>query len=409
MKARYQYRVYPHPGQQTKLARLFGCCRVVWNDALALCKQTEKLPKNSALQKRCITEAKQRLERAWLADVSNIPLQQSVADLGVAFSNFFSSLKGKRKGKRVNPPRFKKRTGNQSARFTRGGFSLKGSKVYLAKIGKLPIEWSRPLPSTPSSVTVIKDTSGRYFVSFVCEVEPQTLEGGAKSVGVDLGVTTFATLSTGEKIDAPKPLKKRLKRLRKLQRNLSRKVKGSRRRERARKRVAKLHARIRDTRTDFLHKLTTRLIRENQAVMVEDLNVSGMVKNRKLSRAISDLGWRRFRTLLEGKGIRYGRVVGVVNRWEPTSQICSCCGERGGKLDLSIREWQCLRCGATHDRDINAAINIASRRASANKVAGGQSETLNGRGGRHKTGLPAASGEASTCRDGQQEQLLLFS
>lgn len=400
MKARYQYRVYPHPGQQTKLAQLFGCCRVVWNDALAICKKSEKLPKNSALQKQCITEAKQLLERAWLKDVSNIPLQQSVAALGVAFSNFFASLKGKRKGKRVNPPRFKKRTGKQSARFTRGGFSLKGSQVYLSKIGRLPIEWSRPLPSTPSSVTIIKDPSGRYFASFVCEVEPEALKGGAESVGVDLGITTFATLSTGEKIDAPKLLKRRRTRLRKLQRNLSRKVKGSKRRERTRKRVAKLHAKIRDTRTDFLHKLSTRLIRENQAVMVEDLNVSGMVRNRKLSRAISDLGWQQFRTLLEGKGIRYGRVVKVIDRWEPTSQICSCCGERGGKLDLSIREWQCLWCGATHDRDINAAKNI--------QVAGGHSETQNGRGGRHKTGLPAASGEASTCRDGQQLQLLLF-
>ena len=365
MKARYQYRIYPHPGQQTKLAQLFGCCRVVWNDALAICKKAEKLPKNSALQKQCITEAKQLLERAWLKDVSNIPLQQSVADLGVAFSNFFASLKGKRKGKRANPPRFKKRMGNQSARFTREGFSLKGSKVYLAKIGRLPIEWSRTLPSIPSSVTIIKDASGRYFASFVCEVEEQPLSGGAKSVGVDLGITTFATLSTGEKVAAPKPLKRRLNRLRKLQRNLARKVKGSKRRERARRRVAKLHAKIRDTRTDFLHKLSTRLIRENQAVMVEDLNVSGMIRNRKLSRAISDLGWRQFRTLLEGKGIRYGRVVGVVNRWEPTSQTCSCCEERGGKLDLSIREWQCIWCGATHDRDINAAINI--------KVAGGQS------------------------------------
>jgi putative transposase len=400
MKARYNYRLYPHPGQQAKLARLFGCCRVVWNDALVLCRQLERVPRTSELQKECITKAKKRLERAWLSDVAAAPLQQSVADLGVAFSSFFASLSGKRKGGRVHPPQLKKRASRQSARFTREAFSIKGSKVYLARIGRIPIVWSRPLPSPPSSVTVIKDASGRYFASFVCEVQSETLKGGDKSVGVDLGITTFATLSTGEKIAAPKPLKKRLKRLRKLQRNLSRKEKGSRRRERARKRVAKLYAKIKDIRTDFLHKISTRLIRENQAVMLEDLGVSGMVRNRKLSRAISDLGWRQFRTLLEGKGIRYGRVVAVLNRWEPTSQTCSCCGERGGKLVLSIREWQCLWCGVTHDRDVNAAINI--------KVAGGQSETLTGLGGRRKTGLPAASDEESTHWDGEPLQLLLF-
>jgi putative transposase len=404
MKARFNYRLYPHPGQAHSLARAFGCARVVWNDALAYCQQTReqrgKTPSGYDLKKIVVTQGKQDPSRAWLAEVSSVVLNESVLDLGVAFKNFFASISGKRKGKRVSPPRFKKRRGRQSIRLTRAGFSIRGNKVYIAKVGRIPVVWSRPLPSAPSSVTVIKDASGRYFASFVCEVEPEILEGGAESVGVDLGITTFATLSTGEKIVAPKPLKKRLKRLRKLQRNLARKVKGSRRRERARRRVAKLHAKIRDTRTDFLHKLSTRLIRESQGVMVEDLNVSGMVKNRKLSRAISDLGWRQFRTLLEGKGIRYGRTVGVVNRWEPTSQICSCCGERGGKLDLSIREWQCLWCGATHDRDINAAKNI--------QVAGGQSKTLNGRGGTHKSGLPAASGEASTCRDGQQLQLLLF-
>jgi len=269
------------------------------------------------------------------------------------------------------------------------GFRLESDRVYLAKIGKIDIVWSRALPSAPSSVTVIKDAAGRYFLSFVVEIQAEKLALNGQAVGIDLGISTFATLSTGEKIDAPKPLKKRLKRLRKAQRNLSRKQKVSKRRERARKRVGKIHARIKDTRTDFLHKTSTRIVRENQAIVLEDLNTSGMVENRKMSRAISDLGWRSFRDMLSAKSDKYARDFRLISRWEPTSQRCSCCGNIGGKKALNVREWECLFCGTFHDRDVNAAINI--------KVAGGQSDTKNGRGGKRKTSAKeAASREAST-------------
>jgi putative transposase len=399
MKLRYRYRLCPNTKQAQLLSKLFGCTRVVWNDALAFCQQAwrdgVKYPGSSELMKQFITQAKINPLRYWLGEVSNIPLQQSIRDLDVAFRNFWNSIKGKRKGAKVKPPQFKKRRSRQSARFTGGGFSIKGEKVYLAKIGKIKTIWSRPLPAAPTSATVIKDAAGRYFISFVCEVAVSRLPASPNAVGVDLGIKTFATLSTGEKIDAPKPLKAALKKLKRLQQSLSRKVKGSNRRELARVKVARLHARIADTRNDFLHKLSTRLIRENQAISLEDLNVSGMVKNRKLSRAISDLGWRAFRTMLEAKGEMYGREVHIVNRWEPTSQTCSCCGERGGKLDLNVRRWECLFCGANHDRDINAAINI--------EVAGGHSETQNGRGGRRKP-KPSlvATCEASTHQFGEQ-------
>lgn len=257
------------------------------------------------------------------------------------------------------------------------------------------------MPSNPSSVTVVKDASGRYFLSFVVEINPIPLPNNSESVGLDLGITDFATFSNGKKVKAPKPLKKRLKRLRKLQRNLSRKQNGSKRREVAKKKVAKLHIKIKDTRTDFLHQLSTKIIRENQTIVLEDLNVSGMVKNRKLSRAISDLGWRSFRTMIDAKSIMYGRNFRVIDRWEPTSQRCSCCGEIGGKKSLNVREWSCLFCEAVHDRDINASKNIL------NIVAGGQSETQNGRGGRYKTTLKvAASNEASTRQE--VKQLSLF-
>jgi putative transposase len=352
MKARYQFRFYPTDQQIRDLSRLFGCVRVVWNDALAACKGSEKLPSYNQLSS-LLTQSKQTEERVWLTEVSAVPLQQSVRNLNVAYQNFFNSVNGKRKGKKINPPRFKSRKSKQSATFTNVGFSIKGEKVYLAKIGYLDVMWSRPLPSEPSSVTVIKDAAGRYFLSFVVEINPEKLPDNGKSVGIDLGITDFATLDNGEKIKSPKPLKKRFKKLRKAQRNLSRKQKGSKRREKARLKVAKLHAKIKDIRTDFLHKVSTRLIRENQTIVLEDLNTSGMLKNRKLSRAISDLGWRSFRDMLKAKSERYGRDFRVISRWEPTTQKCSCCGQIGGKKELSVREWTCLFCGETHDRDGN--------------------------------------------------------
>jgi putative transposase len=392
MKVRYQYRCYPTESQKHALAKLFGCVRVVWNDTLAYCqdlyRQGEKKPKYTELSKR-LTQVKKTEEKAWLTDVSSIPLQQSLRDLETAYSNFFASCKGERKGKKVKPPRFKKRKSKQSARFTDNGFTVNQYDVTLAKIGDLKVVWSRPLPSKPSSVTVIQDAAGRYFLSFVVEIQSEKLPDKNSSVGLDLGIATFATLSTGEKIHAPKPLKKRLKRLRKAQRNLSQKQKGSKRRERARKRVAKIHAKIKDTRTDFLHKTSTRIVRENQTIILEDLNTSGMMKNRKLSRAIADLGWRSFRDMLAAKSEKYGRDFRVISRWEPTSQRCSCCGEVGGKKALNIREWECLFCGTFHDRDVNAAINI--------KVAGGHSETKNGRGEKVRLSAKKAHlAEAST-------------
>ncbi|MBD2609133.1 transposase [Scytonema hofmannii FACHB-248] len=357
MKARYQYRFYPTDQQRQLLSQLFGCVRVVWNDALAICKQSEKLPSNNDLQKLVITQAKKTLERSWLSDVSNIPLQQSVADLGVAYKNFFDSLKGKRKGKKVGTPKFKKKTNQQSARFRIGGFSIKGNEVYLAKIGNVKPIWSRVLPSAPSSVTVIKDCANRYFLSFVVEIEPVYIDAKNQSIGIDLGMKTFAVMSNGEK--AVSPSYSRLDRnVRKLQKKLARQSKDSKRRSITRIKIAKLHNRIADTRKDFLHKLSLHIVSENQVIVLEDLNVSGLVKNRKLARAISLQGWRDFRTLCEGKSEKFNRDFHVISRWEPTSQVCSECGYKWGKLDLKVRLVQCLNCGTEHDRDENAAKNI---------------------------------------------------
>ncbi|WP_250122205.1 transposase [Chroococcidiopsis sp. CCMEE 29] len=400
MKARYRYRIYPKPQQIQELAKAFGCARVVWNDALALYdaafKAGETRPKD--VDKIVITQAKKTPERAWLSEVSNIVLQQSYRDLSQAWSNYFNSCKGKRKGAKVRKPRFKKKQARQAIRFRTGGFSVHSCSVKLAKIGHIPMVVSRPLPSEPSSVTMIKDAAGRYFASFVVEAVPQPVAKVEAAVGIDLGLNHFAILSTGEKIENPRCHKKLLKRIKLANRKLSRCQKDSNRRKVAKLKLAKLYCFSKDSRTDFLHKLTTRLVRENQALAIEDLNVSGMVKNRKLSRAISDAGWYSFRSLLTAKCDRDGRHVAIINRWEATSQKCSVCGFHGGKKELHVRSWECLSCGTIHDRDTNAANNI--------KVAAGLAETQNGCGSECKTTSVAVRVEPSTTL--KSVQLSLF-
>ncbi|NEO63696.1 MAG: IS200/IS605 family element transposase accessory protein TnpB [Moorea sp. SIO4G2] len=357
MKARYKYRFYPTDQQKQDLAKLFGCVRVVWNDALAICKGSQKVPKSGDLQKLVITQAKKTEDRRWLSEVSVVPLQQSVADLGVAFKNFFDSCNGKRKGRKVNSPRFKKRTNRQSARLTRRGFSIQGDGVYLAKIGVVKPIWSRELPSNPSSVTIIKDCANNYFLSFVVDIEPVRVRADNQSIGIDLGIKTFAVMSDGTQAKSP-DYSKLDRKLRKVQRKLAKQPKGSNRKEQTRVKIAKLNNKIANKRKDFLHKLSTKIVSENQVIVLEDLNVSGMVKNRKLARAISQQGWAEFRTLCEAKSNKYGRNFQVINRWEPTSQICSDCGFKWDKLDLSVRSILCVNCGIEQDRDENAARNI---------------------------------------------------
>ena len=315
--------------------------------------------------------AKKTDVRKWLADVSSVPLQQSLRHLDAAYKNFFNSRNGNRLGGKVGVPKFKKKTENQSAEFTKAGFRVKNGEVYLAKIGNICPIWSRVLPNEHSSVTVIKDCAGRYFLSFVVEVEPINTDAKNQSIGIDLGIKTFAVMSNGEKVESPN-YSKIDRKIRKLQRKLARQQKGSKRmrdcgrnysprnsrRNVTRIRIAKLHNQITDTRKDFLHKLSSRVVLENQIVVLEDLNVSGMVKNRRLARAISLQGWREFRNLCEAKSDKLGRTFQAINRWEPTSQVCSDCGYRWGKLDLTIREILCINCNSRHCRDENASRNI---------------------------------------------------
>ncbi|MGW2564610.1 RNA-guided endonuclease InsQ/TnpB family protein [Streptomyces sp. NPDC001514] len=377
MHLRYSFRIEPTPGQRVALARTFGCARVVYNDALAVRKAAWKADRSKvptgALARRVITEAKQTSERAWLGEVSVDALQSSLRDLDAAYRNFFDSVSGKRGGRRMGLPVFKRKSDNrQSVRFSKNGFRLRDNgRLNLAKIGDVRVRWSRPLPSAPSSVTVIKDSSGRYFASFVVAVDPKPLEPVTAEVGIDLGLTHYAVASDGKVIDNPRFLRRAERRLRKAQQVLSRKVKGSANRAKARIRVARAHTKVADARRDWAHQQTSRLVRENQAVYLEDLAVSGLARTR-LAKSVHDAAWGMFRRLLEEKAARAGRHVGVVSRWLPSSQTCSVCWVVDGNKPLHVRTWRCGGCGTEHDRDLNASRVI---------LAAGQAERLNAPGG----------------------------
>lgn len=362
MQLRYQFRLNPTPGQQAALARAFGCARVVFNDALVARQtafETGAPYVTDATLSKSLTAAKKIPERAWLAEVSSVVLQQALADLNTAYRNFFQSVTGKRKGVRVAPPRFRSRKDNrQSIRFTRNArFGVTaGAKLRLPKIGDVAVRWSRDLPSEPSSVTIIRDAAGRYFASFVVEVHSEPLPQADSEVGIDLGLTTFAVLSDGKTVTSPRFLRNAERKLRKAQKALSRKQKDSSNRAKARLGVAKAHAKVGDTRRDWAHKQSTTVIRDNQAVYVEDLCVTGLARTR-LAKSVHDAGWGMFTRMLEEKAARYGRTFARIDRWFPSTRLCSTCGVVGERKPLHLREWTC-ECGAVHDRDFNAAKNI---------------------------------------------------
>jgi putative transposase len=348
----YKFRIYPTPEQETVLRKTIGCCRFVYNWALAIKREAWVMQKKNISHdniSKLLTSLKKLPDNEWLNDVSSVSLQQSVRNLDAAFNNFFK--------KRSQYPVFKIRKNGGSARFIQNAIKVEGEKFFLAKI-KDPIKviWHRKLPSAPNQCSVSLNAAGQWFASFLCEEEITHLPPSPNRVGIDMGIENFATLSDGRKFQSPKSVRKLRKKMARLQRLHSRKVKGSKNREKARLKVARLHQRIADTRKDFLHKLSAQLVRENQAIALEDLAVSNMVKNRKLSRVISEQGWRDFRTMLEYKCEWYGRELLVVDRFFPSSKTCSCCGAKA-ELTLKDRVWSCA-CGATHDRDVNAAKNI---------------------------------------------------
>jgi putative transposase len=356
VKRAFKYRFYPSPGQAAELQRTFGCVRLVYNRALearSAAWRDEQRRVSYSESSALLTKWKRDPELAFLNEVSSVPLQQCLRHLQSAFVAFWS--------KRARYPKFKSRKrGKHSAEYTRSAFRWRDGQLTLAKmVEPLRIVWSRPLPpgAEPSTVTVSCDPAGRWFCSILVETEVEPLPPTDRAVGLDAGITSLVTLSTGEKIPNPRHERRDRARLAREQRRLARKQKGSNNRARQRRKVARVYARIVDRRRDVLHQLSTRLVRENQAVVIEDLSVRNMVRNRRLARAISDAAWSQLRAMLAYKCQWYGRELVVIDRWFPSSKVCSACGALQDAMPLDVRGWMC-RCGAFHDRDINAARTI---------------------------------------------------
>jgi putative transposase len=355
-KRAYKYRIYPTEEQKQIFARTFGCARFVYNWALRLrsdayYQQQKRIGYHETSAR--LTDLKKQPEYSWLNEVSSVPLQQALRHLDKAYKNFFEG--------RAEYPKFKSRHGEQAAEYTTSAFKWDGTHLTLAKMDTpLDIVWSRPLPKgcKPTTVTVTKDTANRYFVSILVEEDIKPLPVVNKQVGLDLGLKSMVITSSGEHVGNPKYFAKDEKKLAKAQRRLAKKKKGSKNRNKVRLKVARLHAKIADRRRDYQHKLSTRMIRENQVVCIESLSVKNMVKNRCLAKAISDVGWGEFVRQLEYKSQWYGRTLIKIDKFYPSSKRCHHCGHVLDSLDLDTRFWMCPQCKTFHDRDINAAKNV---------------------------------------------------
>ncbi len=355
-KKAYTYRFYPTDEQKQLLARTFGCCRYVYNWALrertdAYYKRGERLYYEDTAQRLVLL--KKQEETSWLDEVSSVPLQQALRNLDRAFRHFFEG--------RAHYPTFKKKRHQQSATYASNAFSWDGKSLTLAKMDEpLAIVWHRPLPDgcKPSSVTITKDEAERSFVSILLEEDIKAWEVTPKMVGLDLGLKSMVITSDGQTHGNPKFFAKDEKKLAKAQRQLAKKKKGSKNRAKARLKVARLPKKIADRRRDYQHKLSTKIIRENQVVCIESLQVKNMVKNHSLAKAISDVGWSEFVRQLEYKAEWYGRTLVKIDKWYPSSKRCFDCGHILDSLTLDVRAWTCPQCGVHHDRDINAAKNI---------------------------------------------------
>jgi putative transposase len=356
MQKAYRYRFYPTTEQESLLRRTMGCARLVYNKALAARTDAwyERQERVDYVQtSSMLTGWKKQEDLDFLNEVSSVPLQQGLRNLQKAFANFWAG--------RAKYPNFKKKHHGGSAEFTKSAFRWKDGQVFLAKCTEaLPIRWSRQIPQgcIPSTIAVKLDASGRWFASLLVDTNIAQLPQNEQKIGLDVGITSLIATSNGDKIANPKHFKRLRQKLKRVQKALARKQKGSNNRYKARLQVAKVHAQITDARKDFLHKLTTQLVRENQTIVVEDLAIKNMVKNHKLALSISDASWGELIRQLAYKCEWYGRELIKIDRWFPSSKRCGNCGHVVDKLPLKIREWECPQCGVHHDRDLNASNNI---------------------------------------------------
>jgi putative transposase len=383
MRTAYKVRAYPDAEQAAMLRRTFGCVRLVWNKTLAVRQERYTTEKRSTPYKEtdaALAAWKQTEELSFLGEVSSVPLQQVLRHQHTAFQSFFNKV--------GRYPRFKNRNGRQSAHYTRSAFRIKTDGLWLAKtVAPLKVAWSWPdidmNSIDPTMVIVSREPDGRWFVSFaVDQPDPTPLPPTGETVGVDVGLKDFAAMSTGEKIANPKHLAKRERNLARYQRRMARCQKGSNNRAKAKQKVARAHSKVRTARKDFLHKTSTELVRKYDRIGIEDLAVKNMVRNRSLAKAISDVGWAEFRSMLEYKAQRMGREVVATNRWYPSSKTCNACGHLLATISLGTRHWTCPGCGTRHDRDINAAKNIDTAAGLAVAASGGTVRPVQATAGR---------------------------
>lgn len=362
----YVFRIYPTYSQAKQINKTIGCARFVYNYFLDKRIEVYRDAGTSLSYTKCsalLTQLKQDKDYVWLQEIDKFALQNSLRDLSAAYTNFFRELT---KGNKPGFPKFKsKRSSKQSYRtgYTNNNIEvdMDNCRIKLPKIKWVKFRKSKKLTKLPDDIinaTITKSPSGKYFVAVVCQAKIEKLPETTNYVGYDLGLTTYAIGSNGDIIQNPRYLERELKKLAKLQRRLSRKTKGGKNYEKQRIKVAKQHERISNMRYDFLHQQSTRIVRENQVICLEDLRVKNMVKNKRLAKAISDAAWGMFRKMINYKACWYGRTVVIIDKFYPSSKLCNVCGEINPMLTLNIREWQCPKCGTIHDRDKNASLNI---------------------------------------------------